>query len=58
MSEEDTFDIDVPHDREGSFEFQLVKKHQYRDRYGRQDSLPVRQRHDHPFDCCQLQGDV
>ncbi len=43
MSEEDTFDIDVPHDREGSFEFQLVKKHQYRDRYGRQDSLPVRQ---------------
>jgi len=43
MSEEGTFEIDVPRDREGSFAPQLVKKHQRRDRYGRQDSSPVRQ---------------
>jgi len=31
MSEEDTFDIDIPRDREGSFAPQLVKKHQRRE---------------------------
>jgi len=31
MSEEGTFDIDIPRDREGSFAPQLVKKHQRRE---------------------------